>query len=228
MIKGLDTYTVKNGLIYLYSLLRSSILYRAEIYCNLTETNTRMIERIEEECLFKILEAGKNCPTSLLYLETGQLPARNQIKTMMQNFLKYILDQKRESLLSKFFTAQCENPTKGDWVSNIKKIMIEVCLEKSFEEIVNMKKKLFKKYVIQKVKNIAFLNLLANVKSKGQEIKYGPELQCQDYLMPNNVLTLPEQRTIFSKRARMKLKYNIKGKNCEEKCKCGQELTTLH
>ena len=104
-----------------------------------------MIERIEEECLSKILEAGKNCPTSLLYLETGQLPARNQIKTMMQNFLKYILDQKRESLLSKFFTAQCENPTKGDWVSNIKKIMIEVGLDKTFDKIVNMKKRLLKK-----------------------------------------------------------------------------------
>jgi hypothetical protein len=70
---------------------------------------------------------------------------------------------------------------------------------------------------------------MANIKSKGQEIKYGPELQCQDYLLPNNILTLPEQRTIFSYRTRMnKLKYNFKGKNCEEKCKCGQELTNLH
>jgi hypothetical protein len=41
-------------------------------------------------------------------------------------------------------------------VSNIKKIIIEVGLEKSFEEIVNMKKKFFKKYVIQKVKKHGF------------------------------------------------------------------------
>ena len=54
-----------------------------------------MIERIEEECLSKILEAGKNCPTSLLYLETGQLPARNQIQIMMLNFLKFILDTEK-------------------------------------------------------------------------------------------------------------------------------------
>ena len=58
LIKGLETYTVKNGLVYLNSLLRSSILYGAETYYNLTEKETRMIERIEEECLTKILETG--------------------------------------------------------------------------------------------------------------------------------------------------------------------------
>ena len=54
LIKGLETYTVKNGLMYLNSLL--SILYGAETYYNLTEKETRMIERIEEECLTKILK----------------------------------------------------------------------------------------------------------------------------------------------------------------------------
>ena len=46
MIKGLETYSVKNGLIYLNSLLRSSNLYEAETYYNLTGSNTRMIEKI--------------------------------------------------------------------------------------------------------------------------------------------------------------------------------------
>ena len=56
MVKGLETYTVKTGLIYLNSLLRSSILYAAETYYNLSERNFRMIEAIEEECIRRILE----------------------------------------------------------------------------------------------------------------------------------------------------------------------------
>ena len=40
------------------SLLRSSILYAAETYYNLTERNLRMIEMIEEECLQKIPHTG--------------------------------------------------------------------------------------------------------------------------------------------------------------------------
>ena len=122
MIKGLKTYTVQNGLIYLNSLLRSSILYGGETYYNLTERQLRMIEIIEEDCLVKILNTGSKVQTSLLYLETGQLPARFQIDIMMLNFLKYILHQDKNSLMSRFFLAQCLHPTRGDWVSNVKKI----------------------------------------------------------------------------------------------------------
>ena len=114
MIKGLETYTIQNGLVYLNSLLRSSILYAAETYYNLTERNLRMLEMIEEECLKKILDTKKSCTTVLLYLETGQIPVRFHIQVMKLNFLKYILNQKKESLVHRFFKAQCENPTKGD------------------------------------------------------------------------------------------------------------------
>ena len=88
MIKGLETHTIQNGLVYLNSLLRSSLLYGAEIYYNLTERNLRMIEMIEEECLKKILDTKKTCSSSLLYLQTGQLPARFHIKVMQLNFFK--------------------------------------------------------------------------------------------------------------------------------------------
>ena len=37
MIKGLETWTIKNCLIYLNSLLRPSISYAGEIYHNLSE-----------------------------------------------------------------------------------------------------------------------------------------------------------------------------------------------
>ena len=36
------------------------------------------------------------------------------------NFLHYILNEEEGSLIGIFFTAQCENPTKKDWVSSVK------------------------------------------------------------------------------------------------------------
>ena len=83
-----------------------------------------MLEIIQEDGLRKLLETGSKCSISLLYLETGQLPARFHIQIMMLNFLKYILQQDQNSLIYKFFMAQNEQPTKGDWVSNIKKIIL--------------------------------------------------------------------------------------------------------
>ena len=90
---------------------------------------------IEEECLKKILDTKKTCTTVLLYLETGQIPVRFHIQVMKLNFLKYILNQKKESLVHRFFIAQCENPTKGDWVSSGRNILKEFDLKLTFEEI---------------------------------------------------------------------------------------------
>ena len=110
MIKGLETFTVKNGLIYLNSLLRSSILYAGETYYNLSEKDLRMIEAIEEECLSKIVKTGQKCPRVLLYLETGHHPARFQIFRMMLNFLKYILDQEKKFPCFKIFHGSERKP----------------------------------------------------------------------------------------------------------------------
>ena len=91
----------------------------------------------------KILDTKKTCTTSLLYLETGQIPVRFHIQVMKLHFLKYILNQKKESLVHRFFIAQCEHPTKGDWVSSVKTIMKEVDLKLTFEEIKMAKKESF-------------------------------------------------------------------------------------
>ena len=55
----------------------------------------------------------------------------------------------------------------------------------------------------KEVRNKAFQYLLAQIKSKGKGIEYGEELKCQGYLLPNTILTLEEQREIFSYRSRM-------------------------
>ena len=44
---------------------------------------------------------------------------------------------------------------------------------------------------------------LTKIKSKGKQMKYKSDFDCQAYLKPNIILTLHEQRTIFSLRARM-------------------------
>ena len=138
-----------------------------------------MIEGIEEECLVNILKTGQNCPRAILYLETGHHPARFQIYRMMLNFLKYILDQGKDSLISRFFIAQKENPKKGDWVSQVKKLMADMNFNLTFADIGIMKKKAFKKIVDRQVKKASLEYLLSKIKSKGKEIIYGSTLKCQ-------------------------------------------------
>ena len=47
--------------------------------------------------------------------------------------------------MSKFFQTQCDHPIKNDWVSNIRKVLVEINLELSFEEIRSMKITTFQK-----------------------------------------------------------------------------------
>ena len=84
-------YTFEGGLIYLNSLLRSSILFAAETMYNIKETEFRLIERIEEELLRKIFKTGQGCPIYQLYFESGHIPARFAIARMKIVFLRYTL-----------------------------------------------------------------------------------------------------------------------------------------
>ena len=144
----------------------------------------------------------------------------------MLNFLHYILNQNKDSLLFRFFEAQLNNPTRGEWINNVRKILKLPNFNESFEEIKSMKMNYFMRIVKNHAKEAAFKYLLSKIKSKGKEIDYGRELKCQKYLLPNRILTWDEQVDIFSYRSRMNdLKYNFGG---EDNCICGSILENEH
>ena len=67
LVKGLGKYTMEGGMIYLNSLLRSSILYAAEAMYNVKEKELRMLERKEENLLTKLFKTGQGCPIYPIY-----------------------------------------------------------------------------------------------------------------------------------------------------------------
>ena len=155
--------------------------------------------------------------------------ARFVVKKYKLNFLHYILNQHEKSLLHRFFTAQLENPTKGDWVTEMKKYIIELEIASSFEEVKTIKKTRYEKIVSEKVKAEAFKYLKNKIKSKGSKIYYGDRLEMQNYLKPNRVMTYQDQIEIFSYRSEMNdisLKYNEIQDN--KVCVCTQELNNSH
>ena len=115
MIKGLKSFTIKNWIIDINSLLRASILYAAETYYNISERNLRMLEGIEEDCLRKIFETETGCPISLLYLQTGHISAQFQIQIMILNFLK-IHTQSEERVIEIHILQSSEKNAYKRWV----------------------------------------------------------------------------------------------------------------
>ena len=78
LIELLGCYRFESAMIYIESLLRSSILYGAETMCNVKEAEWRELEKIEESVLSRVFKTTRSCPRHLLYLEAGMVPARSR------------------------------------------------------------------------------------------------------------------------------------------------------
>jgi hypothetical protein len=204
LIKDLGKFTIECGIIYLNSLLRSSILFAAEAMYDIKENDFRHIEMIEEDLLKKLFKTGKGCTIFQLYFEAGQIPARIAIKRMKIVFFRYILTQKEDSILFKFLMAQKNEPRKGDWYSDVKKYLTEFEIQISEKYIQKMPAEPFKALVKkQAIKaSIIFLKEKQNNCEKGSDINY-QDFELQDYLSPSSNLSLEDQQIIFSLRSKM-------------------------
>ena len=123
---NLRNYYFEWSMIFMNVLLRGIILYDSETYYNLSETQLRSIDRIEETYMRKILKTKRSCPTVQMYLELGQWQARFEVQKSRLLFLKSILDEDENSRAVKFFKLQLEQPCKGDWVFNCKRDLKEL------------------------------------------------------------------------------------------------------
>ena len=174
LIKHLGPYTFEAAIIYIKSLLKTSLLYGAETIFNLTEKELRAIETTEESVLQAVFQTKRSCSRHLLYLESGMIPARYQVHRQMINFLQYILLQPKDSLINRVFVAQKLNPTRRDWVGNVTKLLGDYRINMTLIEIENMKPSLFKSMVKKRVHEIAFESLIIkkNDGQKGLFIQY--------------------------------------------------------
>ena len=194
------------------SLLLSTLLSNSESWYNLSKVDVSKLESVDEELLRKVLSAHSKTPKVLLYLETGNIPLRFTIQSRRMNFLWYILNEEDNSLIKTFFMAQYENPSKGDWVSQIQSDLIELGINYTFDQIRQCSKLAFKKLVKERVTQNAFKYLcdLQGSYTKGRDIKYS-ELKLQDYLKSNQGLSIKEKSFIFAARSNMiNVKCNFK------------------
>ena len=204
LIEPLGPLTFEGALIYLKSLIRSSIFYAAETMINIKEAEFKALESIEESVLVKALKTKISCPKHFLYLEVGLVPARYQVQRQILNFLQYVLQQPINSLINRMFQVMLKNPQKGDWASNAKCLIGKFELNLNLIDIQNMKPSIFKNLVKKQMTKIAFRDLKKTLveKKKGRMINYSC-LTMADYLLPEANLTNEEKIHLFAIRTEM-------------------------
>ena len=157
-----------------HSLFLSSILLNSEVWYGLTLSDIEQLEVVDQFLLRRILEAPSSTPKVSLYLEMGCLPIRFIIKSRRIMFLHYILNQKQDSLIFKFFQAQLENPVKGDWSEQVKSDISEIDLKLTMEEISILSKEAFRTKLKKAINAAAFKWLMKEKdnKSKLKDLYY--------------------------------------------------------
>ena len=225
---NLKQYYFECSIILMNVMLRGTILYAADMYYNLKETEYRQIERIEEFYMRKVLNTTKGCPIVSLYLSLGQTPARFEIQKMRLLFLKYVLEQPAESSIFKILKLQIEKPTKGDWVSSCQNDLEKLNFKLTFEEIKAMKKRKYTQILKEKIREAALDYLLDKQGKKGKENKF-VYLEIAEYLLPlNNKQTIEEKCEMFAvKTSMVNIPANFSSK-CEINCECGLKEDMAH
>ena len=185
------------------ALLISSLLTNAEAWYNLSTNEITELEKVDENLMRSVLQCPVSTPKEMLYLELGVSPIRSVIKSRRLNFLHYILNEDKKSLMYNFLQTQLDDPTKHDWGQTVLMDIEEFDLNLTLNQIERMSQSTFQTLVKEKEKKhtLAYLN---NVKAKHSKVLHisHNKLQMADYLLPNGIIN-SEAKFLFNTRCRM-------------------------
>ena len=94
-----------------------------------------------------LLSLPCNTPKAMLYLLTGSIPIRYQLKRRRLVYLHNILNRNENSLVRKVFEAQIKNRKKNDWATQILQDLKAYQILLSMDEIRSMPEKKYKNLI---------------------------------------------------------------------------------
>ena len=193
----------------------NGILYSAEAWFGLKESEINKFEKIDNILLRSIFEVPRSAPIISLYLESGCVRIRNILKARRLNFLHHLVKLDKEEMLFKFFKAQWDHPCPQDWTIQVKRDMKEIGFPTSLEFVKSKSKDVFKDLVKSKIKALEFANLMEARMSKTENLKYH-DLSMQKYL---------ELKTMSKKEAIILYKFRTRMAPFGENFRSGKTVT---
>ena len=174
------------------SLLLGGLLTNIEGWINVTKQDLDDLEKPDTILLRKLFPSSGNASRAFMQLELGVIPVKFVVMQKRMNFLHYILNEDINSMIRQVFDALREDSRKGDFISLTKKDKIDLQIDKTDEEIADMTKGTWKKYVKEMVKSAAFKSLVQenNTKEKTRDIQF-ETLKISEYLERKKYENIP-------------------------------------
>ena len=128
------------------------------------------LEQPDTSLLKKVLSAEGKPGKSFMMLELGVIPVRYVVMQKRMQFLHYILQESKESMLRKVFNALKDDSRKGDFVNLSNQDKKELNINYTDIEIENTSKSQWKKIIKSKTQ-IAALKYLSEENSQREKNK---------------------------------------------------------
>jgi hypothetical protein len=111
-----------------------------EAMVNVTKSDIIKIEKPDLLLQEKLLPSTGNASKCFRYLELGIIPVKYVIMEKRLQFLKYILDESMNSMISQVYHEQKKDSKKGDFVNMVTKDLAKVEIKMTDDEIRQMSK----------------------------------------------------------------------------------------
>ena len=98
---------------------------------NLKKSEIDELERTDRQMILKWLKTPFSIPQEAVYLELGIQPLGRIIIERRMNYLHYLCNRPKQSMLYKFFKVQWMNPNSWDWTFQVKNDMKDLGLNLS-------------------------------------------------------------------------------------------------
>ena len=96
-------------------LLINSLLKNSESWVNVTEKDVENLGKSDTMLQRKILSDNGNPSKSFMFLELGIIPVKFIMKGKRANFLKYILNESKDTMIRQVYEALKVDSKKGDF-----------------------------------------------------------------------------------------------------------------
>ena len=189
ILKGITFghYYFEIALVLREALFVNGIMTNMEVFPNMKQKDINVLIRCDTNLVKSILEVSTFTYESL-FLETGLLPIQFVLAIRRLLYLWHILTRNPEELIYKVYKSQELKPSAGDYFILMQKEKMKYDIDLSDQEISELSKQQFKKYVKEKVGKYAFSHLLSLGKTHSKsrsiiETMKNNKLETQSYLL---------------------------------------------
>ena len=157
---------IRAGLRLRKAMLVNAIMFNAECWHNFTEDDMKDFERVDQALLRGLVNGHAKMGIPGIYLELGQEPLRFVLATRRIMYLHTLMNRDETEVTKQTYLAQKADPLKGDFCLLVEADKKLLNIDKTDEELKDMKKGPLKLMLKKKVKQEALKYLQNEVETK--------------------------------------------------------------